>query len=279
MTRPARHNPPMALVGPTRRTLLSAYRRLLLAQGHAGWWPGQTPFEICLGAILTQNTAWTNVEKALTELRRRHLLTYAALAPLSADQIAPLIRSAGFFNVKARRIGAFLDFLGREYAGRVGAMGSEPALTLRSKLLAVHGIGRETADSMALYAAGLPLFVVDAYTRRIGSRLGWIAGDEEYDEVQRFFMVRLPEDVALFNDFHAQIVLLGKDTCRPRPRCDRCPLGTVCLRRGVRSDAASAVGARPGVGARLSARRARPGSARLRRPGPRVSTVRRPHKR
>ena len=223
------------LVQTTRRTLLAIYRRLRKAHGHAGWWPGETPFEVCLGAILTQNTAWTNVEKALSELRSRDLLSFERLAAIDAEQLAPLIRPAGYYNVKARRTKALLDFLAREYAGRVERMRAESPWLLRRKLLAVHGIGRETADSIALYAAGQPLFVVDAYTRRIAARLGWIRGDEDYDEIQSWFMRRLPEDVELFNDYHAQIVLLGKSICRPRPRCLACPLRNACQRRGVPS--------------------------------------------
>ena len=220
----------------TRRTLLAAYQRLRRVHGHGGWWPGATSFEVCLGAILTQNTAWANVEKALAELRRHGLLSFERLAALSAEQIAPLIRSAGYFNVKARRLKAFLDFLGREYGGQVEAMRGEEPDQLRRELLAVHGIGRETADAIALYAVGQPLFVVDAYTRRIAARLGWIRGNEDYDDIQSWFMARLPRDVALFNDYHAQIVLLGNRVCRPRPRCPACPLRSICPRRGVRAN-------------------------------------------
>jgi endonuclease-3 related protein len=221
----------------TRADLRRVYRRLLRRFGHAGWWPGETPFEVCLGAILTQNTSWTNVEKALAGLRRRGILSYEGLRGLPPTRLAPLIRSSGYFNVKARRVKAFLTFLGREYAGRGEAMASEDPRALRAKLLAVDGIGRETADSIVLYAAGLPLFVVDAYTRRVFGRLGFLRGDEAYDEVQSFFMSRLAPDVALYNDYHAQIVRLGKDVCRPRrPRCRTCPLEAMCPRHGVSSD-------------------------------------------
>jgi endonuclease-3 related protein len=204
------------------------YRRLRRRRGPVGWWPAETPFEVCLGAILVQNTAWTNVEKALGVLRGRGELSLASLDPLSAADLAPLIRSAGCFNVKARRVRAFLDFLGREYGGRVEAMRSDPPAVLRAKLLAVPGIGRETADSIALYAAGHPLFVIDAYTRRVFARLGLIQGDEPYDALQRLFMDALPMDPVLFGDFHGQIVELAKDVCRPRPACDTCPLERRC---------------------------------------------------
>jgi len=226
----------MVAVSPltSRRRLIAIYQRLLRHHGHAGWWPGETSFEVCVGAILVQNTSWTNVEKALGVLRERALLAFAPLHALSAEALAPLIRSSGCFNVKARRLSAFLSFLGGEYAGRTADMAREDPLLLRRKLLSVSGIGRETADSIVLYAAGLPLFVVDAYTRRIFSRLGLIRGDEDYDEIRAFFEQRLPRNAALFNDYHAQIVRLGKDVCRPKPRCEACPLGDLCARRGVR---------------------------------------------
>jgi endonuclease III related protein len=204
------------------------YRRLLRHRGPLGWWPAATPFEVCLGAILVQNTAWTNVEKALAELRGRGLLSFQGLFPLAAADLAPLIRSAGCHNVKARRVRNFLDFLGREYGGRSDAMSAEAPAALRAKLLAVAGIGRETADSIVLYAAGLPLFVIDAYTRRVFSRLGLVDGDEPYDVLQRAFMDALPADPGLFGDFHAQIVELAKDVCRPRPRCPACVLAPAC---------------------------------------------------
>jgi endonuclease-3 related protein len=218
------------------RTSLSprrVYRLLLRRFGPAGWWPGDSPFEVCLGAILVQNTSWRNVEKALGVLRAGGLLSFDALSALSEDALAPLLRPSGVYRVKARRVRAFLDFLGVRFAGRVEALRSLAAGPLREALLSVHGIGRETADSIALYAAGVPLFVVDAYTRRIFARLGLLRGDEPYDEAQAFFHRRLPADAALFNDFHAQLVRLGKEFCRARPRCRGCPLSGVCARRGV----------------------------------------------
>lgn len=217
------------------RRLRLVYRRLLARFGHAGWWPAETAFEVCLGAILVQNTSWTNVEKALGLLRSRGLLEFAALDRLRVDEIAPLLRASGTFRVKARRVRAFLDFLGERYGGRVEAMRREEPLSLRDALLGVHGIGRETADSIVLYAAGKPLFVVDAYTRRVFARLGFVAGDEPYDELQSFFMRHLPPDASLYNDFHAQVVMLAKQICRPRPRCPECPLAGSCPRRGVSS--------------------------------------------
>ena len=209
------------------------YQRLRRRFGHAGWWPARTAFEVCLGAILTQNTAWENVEKALVALRSRRWLSYRALRALSVDRLAPALRSAGTFRVKARRVAAFVDFLGGQYAGRVASMAREDAAVLREKLLAVHGIGRETADAIALYAARRPLFVIDAYTRRVFARLGLVQGGEAYDELQRYFMDRLPLSAPLYNDYHAQIVRLAKEHCRARPRCHGCPLEDLCPKRGV----------------------------------------------
>jgi len=219
-----------------RRTLLRVYRSLRARFGRAGWWPGESPFEVCVGAILVQNTAWVNVERTLESLRARSLLSFEELDRLSAPRLAPLLRSSGTFRVKARRLRAFFDFLGAEYGGRVEAMRAEGPQALRRKLLAVPGIGPETADSIALYAAGKPLFVVDAYTRRVFSRLGLLRSDRaRYDQVQRYLMDRLPRDAALYNDYHAQLVRLGKDHCRPRPRCAGCPLDDLCPKRGVLS--------------------------------------------
>jgi endonuclease-3 related protein len=211
-----------------RATLKAVYGRLRAAFGHAGWWPGDSPFEVCVGAILVQNTAWANVERTLDALKKRRLLSFRALDRLSERHLAPLLRSSGTFRVKARRLRAFLDFLSSEYDGRVEAMRAEQPAELRRKLLAVPGVGPETADSIVLYAAGHPSFVVDAYTRRVFTRLGLLRGGESYADVQRLFEEHLPRDAALYNDYHAQIVRLGKGSCRTRPRCPECPLADLC---------------------------------------------------
>jgi endonuclease III related protein len=233
--------------GTRRGLLVRVYRRLRARFGPAGWWPGDSPFEVCVGAILVQNTAWANVERTLELLRARSLLSFEALDRISAPRLAPLLRSSGTFRVKARRLRAFLDFLGAEYGGRVEGMRADGPGSLRRKLLAVPGIGPETADSIALYAAEKPLFVVDAYTRRVFSRLGLLrrdragrarptsSGPGAYDRVQRYLMDRLPRDAAFYNDYHAQLVRLGKDHCRPRPRCAGCPLDDLCPKRGLLS--------------------------------------------
>jgi endonuclease-3 related protein len=222
-----------AVTVPEARTLQTVYRRLRERYGPAGWWPGETPFEVCVGAILIQRTSWRNAEKALAALRRRGRLSYDGLRTLRPSRLALLIRSSGFFKVKARRLAAFVAFLGREFGGDVEAMRRDAPDVLRAKLLAVFGIGPETADSIALYAAEQPLFVVDAYTRRVFSRLGLLRGDEDYGLIQRFFHERLPRDPALYNDYHAQIVRLAKEACRTRPRCGECPLEDVCPRHGL----------------------------------------------
>lgn len=209
------------------------YTRLRGRFGHAGWWPGETPFEVCVGAILTQNTSWTNVEKALQALESQEALTFEGMSRLSERRLATLIRSSGYFNLKARRLRDFLTFLGEEYGGRVERMAGEDPWALRAKLLDVRGIGPETADSIVLYGVGLPLFVVDAYTRRAFARLGMLEGVESYSTIQELFMNRLPPDAELYNDYHAQIVNLGKDFCRPRPRCGGCPLDDLCPKRGL----------------------------------------------
>ena len=222
-----------ALARPVIGGLAEVYQRLRRHRGPAGWWPAETPFEVCVGAILVQNTAWANVEKALLSLRAAGRLSYEGLAGLGQEELAALIRPSGCYKVKAKRLAAFLDFLGREYGGRVEAMAARDPRVLREQLLAVRGIGRETADSIVLYAAGLPLFVVDAYTRRVFGRLGLIRGDETYDALQDRFMSELAADPRLFNDYHAQIVILAKDICRPRPLCSLCPLDSICPKVGV----------------------------------------------
>lgn len=210
------------------------YDLLLARYGPAGWWPAETAFEVCVGAILTQNTAWSNVERTLFTLRSRGLLSFERLSRVPLSKLAPLVRSSGTYNVKARRLRAFLAFLRDEYGGRAEGMGAERPGELRRKLLAVPGIGPETADVVALYAAGHALFVVDAYTRRIFGRLGGaLRGGETYDEAQRFFMRQLPASAALFNDYHAQLVRLAKEHCRKRPLCAGCPLDALCAKRGL----------------------------------------------
>jgi endonuclease III related protein len=216
-----------------RSTLPDVYERLRGRFGPAGWWPADTPFEVALGAILVQNTSWTNVERVLAGLRARGLLSHRALHPLVVSDLAGLFRSSGTFNVKARRVRAFLDFLEAAYGGEIERMASSEPGALRAALLGVPGIGPETADCIVLYAAGHPSFVVDAYTRRVFGRLGVLRGGESYDAVQSLFASGLPVDASLWGDFHGQIVRVAKEACRTRPLCHACPLDDVCARVGV----------------------------------------------
>lgn len=208
--------------------LLGYYQTMLAALGPSRWWPGQTPFEIALGAILTQNTAWSNVEKALHNLRARNLISASALSALSEEELAELIRPSGFFRIKARRVGHFLDFLRASCDLDMWALRSRDMDGLRQELLAVQGIGPETADSILLYALGMPSFVVDAYTRRILSRHGLVSEHIGYGELRAFFMDALPADARLFNEFHALIVRTGKEWCAKRGGlCPSCPLSVL----------------------------------------------------
>jgi endonuclease-3 related protein len=205
----------------TPRTL---YERLNTHFGDLGWWPGETPFEIAVGAILTQNTAWTNVERAIGNLRVAGLLTPEGLYGLAEDVLAEKIRPAGYFRVKTRRLKAFLHYLAERHGLSLERMFEGETGRLRPELLSVHGIGEETADSILLYAGNRPVFVVDAYTRRILARHGWIAGDEPYGEVRDAAVRGLPASVSLYKQYHALFVQTGKEFCRKAsPRCEACP--------------------------------------------------------
>jgi len=200
------------------------YRRLYRHYGDLHWWPGESPLEISVGAILTQNTAWTNVEKAISQLKRSRALSVKALHRLSHRRLARLIKSAGYFNVKARRLKNFISFLQRRYHGSFTRMLRQNASALRAELLSVNGIGPETADSILLYAGAKPIFVIDASTKRIFSRHGVLSYDASYDNFQQLFMKRLTPKVSLYNKYHGMLVNIGKDFCRKRPLCHSCPL-------------------------------------------------------
>lgn len=197
---------------------------MLRALGPQSWWPGRTRFEVIVGAILTQNTAWTNVARAIASLRRAGVLTPRALATLPTPRLARLIRPSGYYRTKAARVKQFVRFLQNGYRLDLSRMFAERPSRLRQELLAVPGIGPETADSILLYAGEIPNFVVDAYTRRILERHGLIRRDAAYDAVQALFMGTLPPDALLYNEYHALLVAVGKDFCRPVPRCGGCPL-------------------------------------------------------
>lgn len=209
-------------------SLNSIYRRLFAAYGPQHWWPGRTRFEIAIGAILTQNVAWTNVEKAIAILRKKKLLRPETLDRLNPARIAPLIRSTGYFNQKAKKLKAFLAWFAR-YGYSFQRISAMEVPLLRGELLSVKGIGPETADSILLYALGKKVFVVDAYTRRILSRTGHLRGDEEYHAIQQFFHSRFRGDVAAYNEFHALFVRHGKEVCNTRPRCGECPIARICM--------------------------------------------------
>jgi endonuclease III related protein len=202
------------------------YNSLFTALGPQHWWPGKTQFEVIVGAILTQNTAWTNVERAIENLRTAGLLRPAAIEKVPLRRLERLIRSSGYFRQKARKLKAFCEFLRAEYRGSLRAMFATPTLELRGKLLGVFGIGPETADSILLYGGEHAVFVVDAYTKRILQRHGWIHEKAKYDDVRWIFERQFPGNAARFNEFHALIVNAGKNFCRPqKPLCHECPLG------------------------------------------------------
>ena len=193
--------------------------------GDQHWWPGDGALEICVGAIQTQNTSWANVVKAVANLRTAGCLRVSALHEMAQADLAELIRPAGYFNVKGKRLKHFAAYVHEGFGDDIEAFLDRSASTLREELLSINGIGRETADSIILYAAGKPSFVVDAYTCRVLLRHGLIGPEDDYETIKDLFESSLPEDVALWNDYHAQLVAVGKHYCRPRARCAGCPLG------------------------------------------------------
>lgn len=209
--------------------LLDIFDRLATHFGPLHWWPAQTPFEVVVGAILTQNTAWRNVEYAIANLNAAAALTPAALAAIDCGQLEALIRPAGFFRQKAERLQLFARHLMRHHEGDLATMLAGPLEDVRNELLACKGVGPETADSILLYAGSRPSFVVDAYTRRLFTRLGLLCGDEGHEAIRSLFMDHLPCDTDLFNEYHALIVEECKTFCRKRnPLCPDCPLLPVC---------------------------------------------------
>ena len=209
--------------------LPSVFRQLRDHFGAQQWWPAESPFEVVVGAILTQNTAWTNVEKAIANLRAAAVLTPAAIRNLSRPELEQLIRPAGFFRQKAARLHHVTTVLVDDYGGRVESLCAGPLDAARVRLLALPGVGPETADSILLYAGHRPSFVVDAYTRRIFSRLGLLDGTERYEAIRARFMSELPHEAPLFNEYHALVVTLAKSHCRKlRPECPACPLFADC---------------------------------------------------
>ncbi|MBI2564959.1 hypothetical protein HYV79_03135 [Candidatus Woesearchaeota archaeon] len=222
------------------------YHALIDAYGKQGWWPvtdkgevfpeykkrkafsEKQMLEVCIGAILTQNTSWTNVEKAIMQLNKNKLINVNKLAKIDQSKLAQLIRSSGYFNQKAERLILFAKYLLNNYSGSINKFFNKPLQNLRQELLSMHGIGPETADSIILYAAKKPVFVIDAYTKRIFSRLGFCEKDISYHELQKMFHERLDCDFKLFNEFHALIVKHAKQYCKKKPECNNCPLNSKC---------------------------------------------------
>ncbi len=204
--------------------LLEIYQLLLNRFGPQDWWPGESQFEIITGAILTQNTNWTNVEKAIANLKSASQLTPEKLYQLDISELAKLIRPAGYFNIKAKRLKNFLTWLFNDCHGQLVNMQKIATDQLRSQLLAIKGIGPETADSILLYAFDREVFVVDTYTARVCSRHHLIEPDAGYEQIQYLFLSALPSEAKLFNEYHALLVMVGKEFCKPKARCEDCPL-------------------------------------------------------
>lgn len=208
-----------------RNPFLRVYNRLLSHYGPQSWWPGETAIETMVGAVLTQNTNWGNVEKAIANLRDAEQLSFTALRNMEVDELAEYIRPSGYYNVKARRLKNLFQMIDNEYEGEVQFLLEDSLEGARENLLRVKGVGPETADSILLYAAEKPIFVIDTYTHRVFSRHEIVAEENDYYSLQQEFMDSLPEDVALFNEYHALIVAVAKEFCKKgKPRCKECPL-------------------------------------------------------
>lgn len=224
-----------------RAQLKNIYDVLFAAFGPQHWWPAKTPFEVMVGAILTQNTNWSNVARAIANLKQAKCLSPRALRDISHAKLARLIKPSGYFNIKAKRLKNFIRFLFDEYNGNLRRMAEEDLVVLREKVLGVNGVGPETADSILLYALGKPIFVIDGYTKRVLWRHGFINSTADYHDVQKIFMESFPTrletaagDVRFYNEFHALFVHLGAEICRPRPLCDQCPLNLIPRRKSVK---------------------------------------------
>jgi len=211
-----------------RQALLNIYQQLMARYGPQHWWPAPEPFEIIVGAILTQSAAWGNVEKAIANLKAAKALSPSALRRLPLAELARLIHPCGYYNAKALKLKSLAHWLGEHYNDNLGELFADDIDHLHQQLLSVHGIGQETADSIILYAANKPIFVIDAYTRRIINRIGLAPVGNSYSAYQTLFMDNLPTDAKLFNEYHALLVRLAKDVCRSRPFCQQCCLNNLC---------------------------------------------------
>lgn len=206
-------------------SLQHIYDQLFAHYGPQNWWPADSAFEMIVGAVLTQNTSWLNVEKALEQLRTADALNPSEIARMTPEKLAELIRPAGFFNQKAE----YLQIITQFYLHQMDQFADQPLDDFRKALLSLKGVGPETADSILLYACHRPIFVVDAYTRRIFSRLGFIERSASYQQIQKFFHTHLEPDVNLFNEYHALIVIHAKQHCKTKPDCAACPLRIACM--------------------------------------------------
>jgi len=212
-----------------RQLLLDIYHRLMAHYGPQRWWPADTPFEVMVGAILTQSAAWGNVEKAIANLKAAGALSPEGIRRLPLAELSGIIRPSGYFNAKARKLKSLVNWLIESCDDDLTRLFAADVFSLRGQLLPVHGIGPETADSIILYAAGKPVFVIDAYTRRIMSRLGQVTENDSYGAYQDLFTKNLPADVHLFNEYHALLVCLAKNVCRRnQPLCLKCCLSEIC---------------------------------------------------
>jgi endonuclease III related protein len=212
----------------TANSISEIYRRLFACFGPQRWWPGETPFEVMVGAILTQSASWHNVEMAIGNLKRTDALSPKALREIPMDELARLIHSSGYYNAKTKKLKAMAEWLGK-YGDNLDKAFADNLDHKREELLAIHGIGLETADSILLYASEKPFFVIDAYTRRIIERFGIAPDKDSYDAYQKLFMSNLEQDARLFNEYHALLVKLGKDVCRKKPLCPVCCLKDICV--------------------------------------------------
>jgi len=211
-----------------KQALLDIYHQLMAHYGPQYWWPALEPFEVIVGAILTQSAAWGNVEKAIANLKAASALSTRVLRQLPTPELAKLIYPSGYYNAKALKLKSFAHWLGENYDDNLDRLFAHDIDQLRQQLLSIHGIGQETADSIILYAANKPIFVIDAYTRRIINRIGLAPIGNSYNTYQELFMDNLPSDTRLFNEYHALLVRLGKDVCRRQPLCPECCLNNRC---------------------------------------------------
>jgi endonuclease III related protein len=216
----------------TDNLLKEIYRRLIAAYGPQHWWPAESQFEVMVGAVLTQSSAWTNVEKAIDNLKEAKTLSPEAIRNMSFSELAEIIKPSGYYNVKARKLKSLAYWLEENFTDNIHKMAESDMQSLREKLLSVYGIGPETADSILLYALGKPVFVIDSYTRRIVSRIGLLGEEDSYNDYRRLFMANLEPDAAIYNEYHALLVNLAKEACNKKPACLKCCLNDICRFQG-----------------------------------------------